>query len=30
MMYQGIFDTDFGKYCEDASVSSGDWHPLGL
>ena len=23
MMYQGIFDTDFDKYCEDASVLFG-------
>ena len=23
MMYQGIFDTDFDKYCEDASILFG-------
>ena len=23
LMYQGIFDTDFDKYCEDASVGFG-------
>ena len=31
MMYQGIFDTDFDKYCEDASCSLREnGHPLGL